>query len=151
MTKLIYIAGPWVFRKDAQEYAEHLRSLVEREGFKALIPIDNECTSAFEIKMGNIEMIKACDYVIADITPFRGPSCDVGTAYEIGYAECLGKGVVLWSSDRRAYKDRVVPDDMNVEDFNLCDNLMIQGVNAVWKSFEKALEFIVLFGDEKDD
>lgn len=144
--KSVYIAGPWVFRKDAKEHAEHLRSLVESFGFKVLIPIDNECSSAFEIKMGNIEMIKSCDYVIADITPFRGVSCDAGTAYEIGYAEALGKPVVLWSEDRRSYKARVAEDfyvdSCNIEDFNRVENLMIQGNESVWGSFEKALEYL---------
>ena len=34
----------------------------------------------------NIQKIDECSAVIANITPFRDPGMDAGTAFEIGYA-----------------------------------------------------------------
>lgn len=147
--KKVYIAGPWVFRPDAKEHAEHLRKLVHDAGFEALIPIDNEVTSghpkvaSYMIKNGNRDMLRACDFVIADISPFRGPSADVGTAFEIGFAEALYKYVFVWSADQSEYKTRVVPDGMHVEDFERCDNLMITAGQSIHDSFEHALAALI--------
>ena len=55
----------------------------------------------------NIQKINECSAVIANMTPFRGPGMDGGTAFEIGYAHSAGKSIVGWSSDDRDYIDRV--------------------------------------------
>lgn len=145
----VYVAGPWVFRPDAKEHAEVLRATVEKFGFEALIPIDSESDSAYAIKCGNRDMIQQADYVIADITPFRGASMDSGTAYEVGYAEALNIPVFLWSLDQRAYKDRVTPDGMMVEDFGMLENLMITSGNAVVdESFDAAAHTVRIYDDE---
>lgn len=140
--KKVYLASPVCFKKNAIQQYGYMSSYLLDLGFLALVPIDNECADALEIKKANCQMIITCDYVLADITPFRGVSCDVGTAYEIGMAESLGKEVILYSSDRRAYKDRVEEDGMIIENFNLCENLMIQGSNSVWGSFEDAVKYL---------
>lgn len=143
--KKVYVAGPWVFRPDAKEHAEHLRQLLLDAGFEALIPIDNECTTASKIKIGNQAMIDLCDYIIADLTPFRGPSADVGTAFELGYAWAAGKAVFIWSARRSEYKDRVTPDGMAVEDFGLADNLMLMAGLRLNQSFEIAIELMQIW------
>lgn len=140
--KRVYLAGPTCFKKNAIQQYGYMSSYLLDLGFLALVPIDNECADALEIKKANQHMIITCDYVLADITPFRGVSCDVGTAYEVGMAEALGKEVILYSSDRRAYKDRVKEDGMIVESFGLVENLMIQGNNSVWGSFEDAVKYL---------
>lgn len=126
----VYVAGPWVFRHDAKEHAIYLRALVSNYGFEALLPIDNEGTSARQIKRQNEQLIHKCDYVVADCTPFRGVSMDVGTAFELGFAWASGKAVFMWSSDKRLYEERVVPDGMLVESFGLGENLMIAGIHT---------------------
>lgn len=138
--KKVYVAGPWVFRPDAKEHAEHLRQLLLDAGFEALIPIDNECGTAIQIKIANVTMIEKCDYIIADISPFRGPSADVGTAFEIGFGFALNKPVFQWSTDRSEYNTRVAPDGMHVEDFGLFDNLMIAAAQTTHGSFEDAIK-----------
>lgn len=145
----VYVAGPWVFRPDAKEHAEHLRKLLLDAGFHALIPIDNEASNSLSIKVGNMKMIEECDYIIADITPFRGVSVDAGTAFEIGYAYALNKGVFLWSEDKSEYKTRVTPDGMHVEDFGLSDNLMITAGMAVRNSFERAIVLMMRWDETK--
>lgn len=138
--KKVYVAGPWVFRPDAKKHAEHLRKLLRDAGFEALIPIDNECDSATQIKVANVTMVEKCDYIIADITPFRGPSADVGTVFEIGFGFALNKAIFPWSLDRSEYKDRVFPDGLHVEDFGLCDNLMIAACMPIQASFEDSIK-----------
>lgn len=144
--KRVYVGGFQVFRKDAEEYYNNIRKILQTNNLTPLIPIDNECTNAVGIKKANCQMIRDCDAVIACITPFRGVDVEPGTAMEVGFAEALGKEVVLWSEDRRAYKTRVSADfyidSCNVEDFNLVSNLMIQGNNSVWGSFEDAVKYL---------
>lgn len=141
--KKVYVAGPCVFRHDAKEYFSEVRNKLNQAGFEALIPIDNESTDHLDIKVSNQDMLIQCDYVIANISPFRGASCDAGTAYEIGFAEALGKVVFMWSEDQREYKKRVYDmdcvNDMIVENFGLKENLMIDIGGVTWKSFDDAL------------
>jgi nucleoside 2-deoxyribosyltransferase len=38
-----------------------------------------------------VAMMQQCDLAIAQLTPFRGVSMDVGTAVELGYMHARGK------------------------------------------------------------
>lgn len=93
----------------------------------------------------NEEHIRHCDVVVANLTPFRGISADAGTIYEFGYARGLGKMVYGWSNSAEPYKAKYVnsqdsvlhsalenkghdlydAEGLQVEDFDLPDNLMI--------------------------
>ena len=81
----------------------------------------------------------SCDVVMANMTLFRGPSMDVGIAYEIGYADALGLAVFAYSSNQTAYASRVPQparhcidtDGWTVEDFGLTDNLMMVGAASL--------------------
>jgi nucleoside 2-deoxyribosyltransferase len=103
-------------------------------------------------------LVAACDAVVANMAPFRGPSMDAGTCYEMGLAKGLGKLVVGWSADRRRWQDKIAlvspltPDGnwfrdaegMLCRDFGLIDNLMmVKGAHAVFASFEEAVAFVV--------
>lgn len=139
----VYVAGPWVFFPDAKQLAEDVRTHLYNLGFQALIPSDNESDDPVVIKVLNMSMIAAADYVIADITPFRGVSLDPGTAFELGYATGYGKALALHSGSRTEYKERVFPDGMAVEDFGLCENLMIAaGITEIHENFTKAAKYI---------
>ncbi|HOI53519.1 MAG TPA: nucleoside 2-deoxyribosyltransferase, partial [Azonexus sp.] len=67
----IYLAGPDVFQPDALQRAESARRLVSRYGHRALIPLDNEASTAAEIYRANLAQIAAADLVIANLNPFR--------------------------------------------------------------------------------
>ena len=73
-----------------------------------------------------------CDLVIANMTPFRGPSMDVGTTVEIGYMLAKGKPVFGYTNVAADYAARVEPDGLLLEEFGFCDNLMCDG--TVWRS-----------------
>ena len=76
-----------------------------------------------------------CDLIIANMTSFRGPSMDVGTAFEIGYMTAQGKPVWGYSLDGRLYCDRIEHRNcidtkgMSVEAFDMADNLMMVGAS----------------------
>ena len=137
----IYLAGPDVFRPDALTWAEGARALLTRHGHYALIPSDNNETSAEGIFRANIEMISEADAVIANLNPFRGCEPDSGTCFEIGCAIALGKQVIAYLVDTRPQLDKLAefyggtlarregravdPDGLTIENFELPVNLML--------------------------
>src|SRR5690606_39043377 len=86
-----------------------------------------------------------CDLIIANMTPFRGPGMDAGTAFEMGFMRALGKPVLGYTNDGRLFAERTRaflgiargagghphgdadPDGMLIEDFAMVDNLMMHG------------------------
>lgn len=143
MPRHVYLAGPGVFRHDAPVFAAMLKELCGARGLSALWPLDNVIDEAAEraaqadaIRRANEAMIRQAAAVVADISPFRGPNMDPGTAYEIGFALALGKPVFAYSADRRSLLARTAPAlaadgigrdhaGLLVEDFGLPENLMI--------------------------
>ena len=105
----VYLAGPEVFRPDAREYAQTQRTLCVRYGFVGLHPMDNNVDlsdrsmrTATRIYRADVGQIQACDLVVANCNAFRGALMDDGTAYELGYANALGKPTY-------GYIDRLLP------------------------------------------
>ncbi len=156
----IYLAGPDVFRENAVEHGKELKAKLKEFKMKGLYPFDNEVDNQLKgvelplaIYKANIKMIKKCDAVLANLDFFRGPSCDVGTAFEIGYARALGKPVlgyfsectnVVYRAKVKTYYDNSTFDDKtlykNIEDFELPDNLMIcLGCNGVYDELDAAI------------
>jgi len=147
--EFVYVAGPDVFYPDAEQRAQKAREIADVYGFKPLIPMDNDITTENktplqirdEIFEKNMKMINKCDIVIANITPFRGPSADAGTVWEIGCAVGQGKPVFAFTDDMSDYNTRVKPDGMAIEDFKSVDNLMIAcSVKSVSPSLEEAFK-----------
>src|SRR5947209_5966398 len=143
MTK-IYLAGPDVFLPDAIDIGRRKVEICARHGLIGLYPLDHEVDrSAGEVSLnifkGCESMMDAADAIIANLTPFRGPGADPGTAYELGYVTARGKFCLGYSNDPQAYAERVRKlvavssqdrplvdaDGLTVEDFGLADNLMM--------------------------
>jgi nucleoside 2-deoxyribosyltransferase len=147
----VYLAGPDVFHPDAEALAEAKRKLCAEYGFIGISPVDNELgleglpprEAALNIALANEAAIRTCDLVIANFTPFRGPSADVGTAYEAGFARALGLRVFAYTNVAGSLLDRTLEtsagvtrrpsgafedrDGMVVENFGCFDNLMLFG------------------------
>jgi nucleoside 2-deoxyribosyltransferase len=140
----IYLAGPDVFLPDPLEAGRRKAEICARYGLIGLYPLDNTVNLAatdasLVIFKGNEAMMQSADAIIANLTPFRGPSADAGTVYELGYMAGLGKYCLGYCNDPALYVDRVqrvtsvTPTDgrltdtegLTVEDFGLNDNLMI--------------------------
>lgn len=164
MSKRVYLAGPAVFHPAAKQVFEYLVEVCARHGLDAITPQIDELElaglgkpeQAALIRAANLAKIHAADAVIACISPFRGPGADAGTAWEMGYAEALGKPVLAWSEAPDSYRERVAADvdpqgtywcrqhGMIVEDFELTDNLMLTaGAHAVTADFEAAVQAMV--------
>jgi len=146
----IYLAGPDVFHPDARSLGERKKAMCARYGFDGLFPLDNELDLAglpparagLRIYEANRSMMQIADLGIAHLTPFRGPSADAGTVFEVGYMTALGKPVYGYCNEPGDYLQRAQRrgcvasdvagvrrdlDEMAIEEFALEDNLMILG------------------------
>lgn len=149
----VYLAGPDVFSPDVHEQLALKVAICERLGLRALVPVDNEALpegspkdKALAIYRGNLAKMDQAHAIIANISPFRGPHMDPGTAFEIGYFVARGKPVVCYTQAEDNLADRVLDwsetdrcpignelrdkDGQLIEDFNLNENLMIEGAMA---------------------
>lgn len=163
MSKSVYLAGPAVFHPAAKAVFEYLVEICGKHGLTAVTPeigdLDlsalDKAGQAAAIRALNLDKIGAADAVLACISPFRGPGADAGTAWEMGFAEALGKPVVAWSDEAGDYRSRVPADaddkgtfwcrqhGMIVEDFGLTDNLMLTaGAQPVAPDFEAAVKTV---------
>lgn len=144
MKPKIYLAGPDVFAPNAFIIGERLKQLCYERGLEGIFPLDG---TPIDLKAPNaakliynrcIHHMRTAEAMIANITPFRGPHMDCGTAFEIGYARHAGLPVFLYSNDQRAsLAQRLEPfslgargewidsDGMLIENFGLVENLMI--------------------------
>lgn len=167
----LYLAGPEVFLPDAVEHAHTQRRLCEQYGFIGLHPMDNNVElgerslqTAVRIYRGDIAQIRACDIVVANCNAFRGLPMDDGTAYEIGFANALGKpayGYIaslnsLTERTRTQYPCRQLADGTTIDqdgylvtdDFGTSINLMMQcgmldsGGRLIESDFEACLQAI---------
>lgn len=102
-------------------------------------------------------MIDVADCILANVSPFRGPHCDPGTAFEIGYAIAHNKQVITYSNDERELIHRMQEDfpelvdlGISIEDFKRQENLMIANASdsicvddrsdlTAWQAFANAL------------
>jgi len=144
----LYLAGPDVFLPDAAAIGLRKKALCAAYGFQGLFPLDNEIAAVAGglpvdriIYQMNMRMIAQADAAICNLTPFRGPSADAGTVFEVGALVGLGKPVFAYSNDPDDYASRVrggwprgesLPtgalhdaDGLVIEDFGQSDNLMI--------------------------
>jgi nucleoside 2-deoxyribosyltransferase len=140
----IYLAGPDVFLPDALEVGKRKVEICARYGLSGHFPLDNTADldaerTSLAIFRGCAVLMDAADAIIANLTPFRGPGADPGTAYELGYMTARGKLCLGYTNDPALYADRVRrssavntrdgrlvdADGLTVEDFGLTDNLML--------------------------
>jgi nucleoside 2-deoxyribosyltransferase len=150
----VYLAGPDVFLPDPVGAGARKKRLCATYGFEGVFPLDatldlqglSSREAAMRISRANEELIRGCQLVIAQMTPFRGPSADAGTAYEMGFARGLGLAVFAytnvvedfaartesWARPTRRRADGSVEDamGMQIEPFGVEDNLMLVGAVA---------------------
>src|SRR5262249_29385295 len=135
---------PDVFLPDAVEIGHRKVEICKAHGLIGLYPIDNKVDlgapdASLQIFRGNEAMMEDAGAIIANLTPFRGPGADGGTAYELGAMAARKKLCFGYSNDASVYADRVRrftevtahdghlidADGLTVEDFGLSDNLMM--------------------------
>lgn len=149
-----YLAGPEVFLADKAAVFAAKADLCRRHGIEPAPPMDAGKVEPMEARLSariyrrNVSLMDGADLIIANLSPYHGPSADVGTVFELGYGAAKGLPVFGYSNDPRAFPDRVeefagpfrtgeggVRYDRHghaVEDFGLADNLMIDEALAAF-------------------
>ncbi|NBX66091.1 MAG: hypothetical protein EBQ96_03740 [Proteobacteria bacterium] len=149
----VYLAGPEVFLPDAFAIGLAKKRICAEYGLLGIFPFDGDVDlSAFtphgagmEISRKNEEIMRGADTIIANATPWHGPSLDVGTAFEIGFMRALGKPLFVYSNVSKLFFERlqgyfnhqIMQDEhgfwretankTSLEPFDMHDNLMIDG------------------------
>ena len=137
----IYLAGPDVFHADAARLGATKKALCREYGFAGLFPLDGPEESARAIYQSCVAMMRDADFGIFNLTPFRGPSADVGTAFELGAMVAAGKQVFAYTNTTDDLIDRLHADPgltfdettrvwrdplgLMAEEFGNADNLML--------------------------
>jgi nucleoside 2-deoxyribosyltransferase len=138
----VYLAGPDVFLPDSADVGRRKQAICRAHGLEGHYPGEEVDLAGLEppeqaraLFESCVAMMDRCVAGLANVTPFRGISADVGTAFEMGYL--FGRGCPVWGYTSHAadYAVRVggdVADDGDdgevlVEAFGLADNLMLEG------------------------
>jgi nucleoside 2-deoxyribosyltransferase len=153
MLPRVYLAGPDVFFPQPELWAAGKKTICDRYGVTGVSPLDELANEPSDwadfplwrrIALRNEAHIRSCQGLIANLTPFRGPSADVGTVYETGFARALGLAIFGYATTTEAFLPRTLRalggaaktqpdgswhdgDGLLVEQFGLFDNLMIEG------------------------
>lgn len=155
----VYLAGPDVFYPDAAERSVRLKELCRNQGLVGVFPFDSgiklldpleQKENGMRIAHGNLKLIESSWAILANMSPFRGPSMDVGTAFEMGYGRGLHLNVVGYTNSNIEYKNRVKEDGLHIEDFKMIDNLMVHSAVAdnIFENAGLAIEYLgCLFRD----
>jgi nucleoside 2-deoxyribosyltransferase len=140
-----YLAGPDVFLPDARAHARRKVEICAQYNIIGQPPLNEdvqglsalaEAEAWQTIFRKDLAMMEACDIIIANLTPFRGPSADAGTLIEVGWFLGRGRPIFGYSNSAASFAVRsrrhvaAVPDaapGIAVEGFGLPDNLMIPG------------------------
>jgi nucleoside 2-deoxyribosyltransferase len=143
----LYLAGPEVFLPDALAVGAQKVALCTQHGLEGVFPLDptldladlSKPEQARRIFAINEKLMRSCDGLIANLTPFRGVSMDAGTAFEVGFMHALGRPVLGYTNVEADYRERAETyraqpsrlaeadgPDVSVEDFAGAENLMIE-------------------------
>ncbi len=152
----IYLAGPDVFLPDADKLAMRKKAICAEHGLEGFWPFDNNLdlvglaprAAGLKISVANEDLMRSCSAIIANLTPWHGPSADVGTCFELGFMRAMGKPCFGYSNDARPFAQRVeewvLASDHGplhvdahgvkrtakghmIESFQFSDNLMLDG------------------------
>lgn len=147
----LFLSGPDLWFPGAAELIARKRQICREAGFDAITGQDGDrrettVTEAMarELYAGALANIRQADAVVANLTPWRGPGCDPGSAFEAGFASALAKPVFAYMNvideEEAEYRGRVEaimgaapdeaglwrdPDGCEIEDFGLPENLML--------------------------
>ena len=148
----VFLAGPDGWGPEAGDLRGRREALCAGAGFRALTPrlgegLEEEGRSELAARSLYAEALgdlRKADALIANLTPWRGPSCDPATAFLAGFASALKKPVFAYlniqdeeEADLRGRIERVFgagPDltgrwrdalDCEIEDFYLPETLML--------------------------
>lgn len=147
----IYLAGPEVFLPDARQILDRKIALTSTYGFVPVAPGDLKVdpslagkAKGLAISTHNESLMLGADAIIANLTPYRGVSADVGTVYELGFMCARNCPAYAFTNVVDGYFERVSayyggqvqtdphgrmrgPDGLMIENCDFIDNLMLDG------------------------
>lgn len=148
----IYLAGPDVFLPDAVSIGAVKKRICAAYGLVGVYPMDlvpppppgSRLEMGLHVYDALERGMRDCDAIVADLTPYHGPSIDPGTAFEIGFMRALGRPVFAYSGSGETFLARMTEfwrgdvtrrpdgslqgrDGTAIEDFDMADNLMLHG------------------------
>lgn len=170
----VYLAGPDVFKPNPIALGTEKKQIVQLAGHIGHFPMDpeldgfgNNPETAYKIGKANEGLMKMCQVILVNMTPWRGSSMDTGTAFEVGYMShkydydpnVLIIGYYEGDCDLNYIKrvaGDVTPDEhgtyrdeagMSIENFGLSENLMIPAAihktgGEIYLSFQEAVNHI---------
>jgi nucleoside 2-deoxyribosyltransferase len=122
----VYLAGPDIFRKNAQEVAERQKAICRRHGLAPLHPMDNNLDLSGEpaalrlrIFRADVAQMLAADAICANMNEFLGADPDSGTCFEVGFfaglnaalaaqgGETARRPIYGYVDDGAAYHERI--------------------------------------------
>ena len=147
----VFLSGPDLWFPDAADHLARKINLCANAGVvgvmgrgEGLYETQPSEAMAREIYARALERLRGADAVIVNLTPWRGPNADAGTAFEAGFASALGKPVFAYlnvpSEDEADYRERVEAmvgaapgddgrwrdlDEAEIEDLALPENVML--------------------------
>lgn len=166
----IYLAGPEVFLPNARAVGAEKCRLAADAGLEGAFPLDAQLNldalpareQPQRISRANEDLMRSCDGLIANLTPFRGVSMDAGTAFEVGFMQALARPLAGYTNVAADYAERARRfrargpagmdgdrADLEIEDFGLAENLMIEV--AILSSGGRVVRSEVLPGTELTD
>ena len=147
----VYLAGPEVFVPNAREILDRKIEMTRAYGFVPVCPGDLETPASITGKARglatseiNERLMLSADFIIANLTPFRGIAADVGTVYELGFMCGRGCPAYAFTNTATGHYERVAdyyggkieedaagalrgPDGLELENYGMIDNLMLDG------------------------
>lgn len=150
----VYLAGFDVFRPDAIEHGNYLKTLCSSVGMEGVYPLDNAVPEGLSgpeaarwICMQNMQMLSSADAVLANLGAFRGVEPDSGTVFEMGAAVAMGIPVWAYFPEMLPMRQQIITDHNGlcrrgflVEDFGLPKNLMLA---CQWSGDSRSVESAV--------
>ena len=147
----VYLSGPERWLADAGDLAARQRRICDAAGIEPLFWADETLRErdgseamARELYTTALASIRKADAVVANLTPWRGPSAHPSVAFEAGFASALQKPVFafinLENEDDAEYRERVERllgasmdgtglwfdgDGAEIEDFGLPETAML--------------------------
>ena len=147
----VYLSGPEPWTPGAVDLMAGQRRLCEAAGVEALfagdtplVERDGSEAMARELYAAALASLRRADAVIANLTPWRGPSAHPSVTFEAGFASALGKPVFAYMNvldeDDAEYAARVESligavlgedgvlrdvDETAIEDFGLPETVML--------------------------
>jgi nucleoside 2-deoxyribosyltransferase len=148
----LYLAGPDVFAPSALEIGRAKQRICAALGAHGIYPSDlvalplpaDRRAAGLHVYDALERGMRDCDAIVADLTPFHGPSMDVGTAFEVGFMRALARPVFAYSAATEDFATRMHAywrgdvarrhddswqgaDGSAIEDFDMAENLMLHG------------------------